>query len=167
MRYYFPLACLFLLSCSNYTYVEFENFEFEKANIKNGVEVDIISVASDKRCTDEIEYYYSVIALVKETQDTVRILTPCQLFSNSILSGSFRAPNPTGDSLLKAAGYDYGNRKKIIVMNSRIPFQNRNYPVAIGSIGFKDDNDEILKEDFTRHNWDTNLVNVPKEEVKF
>lgn len=158
-KYIFTLFVIVtIVSCSEFTYTEFDRFYYKKAAIDDNTEINILTFSGGKDCTTETTYYYSVIAVVANTKDTVRILTPCQLFSVKFSNGVYHKENALQDSLLKVAGVDLMGKEKYVVINSGLPFQDGNYPVAIGSIGFADDKSDILKADLKEHDIDTNLI---------
>lgn len=151
-----------LLSCSNITYTDFDQYQYEPAIINDKEEIEILTFSGGKECTNEISYYYSVIAIVSHTNDTVRILTPCQLLSQDFPIGVFRKPSALRDSVLSFLGIIANER--YVAINPKLPLQNRNYPVAIGSISFDDiDDKQILKEDMKNRDIDTSLLDASQK----
>ena len=149
-----------MISCSDFTYTAFEEFNYEEATIADNAKVKILSFSGGKQCTTEETYYYSIIVVVIDTEDTIRILTPCQLFSTKFPMGTFHKKDISIDSIMKSVGFDlYGvTKKQFVVANSKFPFQNENYKAIIGSLGFKDDDHVILKDELKRQNIDTMLL---------
>mgnify|MGYP000437774310 CR=1 FL=1 len=161
----FLILFLLIASCSDHDYIPFEEFQFEEARIADQAEVRILSFSGGKKCTTTETYYYSVIAIVIGTEDTIRILSPCQLFSQKYPTGTFHLENNKKDSLLAALGFDFYDASidQIVVVTPELPFQKIDYKTIVGSIGFDDEAGEIIKDDLKRKNIDTLLLELPRK----
>jgi len=76
------LAIISLFSCKsedpNFRYVKLEEFRYSEATITKGTEIKILSFSGGKDCSPEESYYYQFIGVNLSTNDTLRILAPCQ-----------------------------------------------------------------------------------------
>lgn len=149
------------LSNSSLESIKIENFEFEKSDIINGTEIEILSISDSKECTTKATYYRSVIGINKGNGDTIRILTACQILSENFKIGTFSGKSPKSDSLLQALGYSNLLNQKLqyVLIDYKKPYQRRNYKVAIGNIAFQENEDnQILKEHLINEGTDTNHI---------
>lgn len=149
----------------NLKILNFEDFDFHGSDIENGEQIKILSATSGKQCTTEKTYFHSIIAIRSKSKDTIRVLTPCQILSPNFIYATFKHRNSPADSIMKTLGYGF-SENEFVVINKDLHFQNNNYDVAIGPLGFKDDNNQILKEELLRKDLDTNFLDQPKHEIK-
>lgn len=142
-------------------HLKLEDYQYEKANIKNGTEVEILSYSGGYNCTPSITYYHSIIVRDTVSKDTFRILSACPVLSDKFRFGTFNTPSLTLDSLLRTidkTSPHNSSLEKYVILNSNEPFQQEKYKAIIGSLGFKDDNNDIAKEEFMKNNIDTAIL---------
>jgi hypothetical protein len=144
---FLTLVCSFLQSCKqadpNFDFKKFNDYEFEPALITDGTRIQIISFSGGPDCTPDRTYYYQFIGVVKGTQDTIRILSACQVIEqeNPPAEGSFsdmRKASAIADSAIREHGENvFDSGKKIIVFNKQnLELENRDFKTAIGAISF-------------------------------
>lgn len=128
----------------NFRYVRLEDFKYSPAILKEGTEIKILSFSGGKDCTFEESYYYQFIGIDLTTNDTVRILTPCQKVDVDAKPerGTFTPWQETSkiiDNALKEHGEkEIISEKKFIVFNRHYKdIEDKDYKTAIGTLGFK------------------------------
>ena len=142
------LLSVVLHSCKsedpNFRYVRLEDFKYSHAAIEEGTEIQILSFSGGKDCTPEESYYYQFIGINLSTNDTVRILAPCQIVDINARPGrgTFTPWQETGkiiDNVLKEHG-EKGliSEKRFVVFNKhQKDIEDKVYKTAIGTLGFK------------------------------
>jgi hypothetical protein len=144
---YLFLAAGFLAGCKetdpDFDFKPLNDFKFEPATIADGTKIQIISFSGGPGCTPQRSYYYQFIGVVKGTQDTIRILSQCQVIESDPLpsEGSFSEMEKTSaiaDSILREHGEDaFNTGKKIVVFNKRnVNLESRDLKTAVGAISF-------------------------------
>ena len=142
------LLSVVLQSCKsqdpNFRYVRLEDFKYSQAAIEEGTEIQILSFSGGKDCTPEESYYYQFIGINLSTNDTVRILAPCQNVDINAKPerGTFTPWQETGkiiDNVLKEHGEkELISEKKFVVFNNhQKDIEDKDYKTAIGTLGFK------------------------------
>lgn len=142
------IVVVLFLSCNhnpNFKFKSLEDFEDDMYAIKEGAKIKILSFSGGPACTDKETYYYQFIGIYKETNDTVRILSPCQTITdeNPPEEGSFSPWDKTSriiDSASKQFGLDKiegDNTDKLVVFNRKnLDLEERPFKTAIGTLGF-------------------------------
>ena len=142
------LAIINLLSCKsedpNFRYVKLEEFKYSEATITKGTEIKILSFSGGKDCSPEESYYYQFIGVNLSTNDTLRILVPCQNVDVNARPtiGTFTPWQETADIIDKALK-EHGEKeliteKKLIVFNKhQKDIEERDFKTIIGTLSFK------------------------------
>jgi uncharacterized membrane protein len=119
-----------------------ENFQLEK--IEDSTDVEILSYTNAYSCTTEKTFYYSVVCVIKKSNDTIRLLSACQLFSKTEKYATISPHSSPTEELLDSLNLNfYANSKKYILIDRGIPFQDGNYKVVLGTIGYEKNVDGI------------------------
>ena len=113
-------------------------------NLKSGTKIKLLSFSSGPACTDKETYYYQFIGINEETNDTVRILAPCQTIAdkNPPAEGRFEPWTETShiiDSVSQQLNLDKierENARKQVVFNKYLrDLEEGHYKTAIGTLG--------------------------------
>jgi hypothetical protein len=140
------LLCSCNVSDSKFEYIKLKDFKYTKGEIRPISEIELLSVSGGKPCTNEEIYFYQFIGIDKTTNDTVRILSPCQeydVLSKAIRIGYFQ---PIADASQKGINYLIDPSSKdediledhfFVVVNKSHFTELRNYKTMIGSVSFK------------------------------
>jgi len=148
MKKYFISLCVFIAACKtddpNFRYVKLEDFKYEKADIKEGATIEVLSFSGGKNCNGAVAYYYQFIGIDKSNGDTVRILTPCQAITDTLnlSTGTFASWDKTA-AIITDAMTSQGKTsllagdEGIVVFNKQYSdIEDRNYKTAIGTLAF-------------------------------
>jgi len=153
--YIFILFLALAFSCKrsdpNYEYVDLEDYKFEDAALKRGTEILLLSFSDGRPCNSGTVYYYQFIGINKETGDTVRIFSPCQVYDYKKEQRDVTFM-PANDALYKIdESLDLENKDKVLVFNKRFAdLEKGNYKTAFGSVAFivnKADTDSARMEE--------------------
>jgi hypothetical protein len=148
-----------LLSCKpsdpNFDFKSLDALKYERGDIREGTKIRILSFSGGPECTGKTSYYYQFIGINKETNDTVRILSPCQTIpeGNTPTEGTFSSwekNSATLDQALDALKTDHdelkdldkkdfdfeGTNRKVVFNKKQLDIETRNYKTVIGSLGF-------------------------------
>jgi hypothetical protein len=118
----------------DYEFVRFSEFKFQKADLKDGEEIRLLSFSGGKDCEYETTYFKQFIGIVKSTGDTVRILSPCQTYDihNPMQIGYYNS-----DTHYSTQNPDTKNY--FIVFNlHQTSLEKRNLKTTIGMLSFKE-----------------------------
>ncbi len=142
------LALISLGACKkrdeHFEYIPLKQYKYEAVKVKDGATFRIISYSGGPTCTPDETYYYQFIVVEKETSDTLRILTPCQIVENvsDSTQGVFTPYMDEADLVNKALrengnkGLDEGD--KVVVFNKLYKdIETRKFRTAIGTLRFK------------------------------
>jgi hypothetical protein len=142
------LAAISIFSCKsedpNFRYVKLEDFKYSEATIKEGTEIQILSFSGGKACSPEESYYYQFIGIDLSTNDTVRILAPCQNVDVNAkpTTGTFTPWQEIAGIIAKTLKENGENEliaeKKFVVFNkNQKDIEEREFKTVIGTLSFK------------------------------
>lgn len=118
----------------DFEYVKLKDFKYTQANINPGEEISLLSYSGGKDCSDKTIYYEQFIGVVKSTGDTVRILTPCQVYDRE---KAYRIAYFQGDVTAGALNLLPG--EALVVFNKNQPFlEKMDLKTTIGTLSFKE-----------------------------
>lgn len=152
--YVFILLLILLVSCQsdpNYEYIDLEDYKYEDAGLKNRTEILLLSFSDGKPCGSGTVYYYQFIGINKETGDTVRIFSPCQVYDykKQLREATFVALD--NDVYSVRESLDADSKDEVLVFNKRFAdLEKGNYKTAFGSLAFnveKADTDSTGEQD--------------------
>jgi hypothetical protein len=118
----------------DYEFVRFSEFKYQKADLKDGEEISLLSFSGGVDCEYETTYFKQFIGIVKSSGDTVRILSPCQTYDTQ---------NPIQISYYNSdihyATQNSDTKNYFIVFNKhQTSLEKRNLKTAIGMLSFKE-----------------------------
>ena len=132
----------------DFSFQKFEDYKFREANISAGTRVKILSFSGGPVCTPEATYYYQYIGIVEGTQDTIRVLSPCQKIPEGEppTEGSFSPWENTSkiinDVMEKNGEKGFESQNKSIVFNKKNKeLEGKDFKTAIGSLSYWTNND--------------------------
>jgi hypothetical protein len=118
----------------DYELVNFSEFKYKQADLKDGEEISLLSFSGGKDCEYETTYFKQFIGIVKSTGDTVRILSPCQTYDihNPVQIGYYRRD-------ITYATQNSDTKSYFIVFNKhQASLEKRNLKTTIGMLSFKE-----------------------------
>jgi hypothetical protein len=117
----------------DFEYENLADFKYTEANINPGEEILILSYSGGDDCDGKTVYYKQFIGVAKSTGDTVRILTPCQLYD---MEKAHRVGHYQTD--LTAGIIDHADKKSLVVFNKNQPFlEKKDLKTTIGFLSFE------------------------------
>jgi hypothetical protein len=146
--FYIGLLSISLLCCKQgdpyFEFLSLDAFKYETTSINEGTLIQILSFSGGPDCTPKTTYYYQYIGINKENNDTVRILSPCQVLpeGNNPTEGTYSSwieQSGIIDKVLKEHGENnFESGKKVVVFNkAHREIEKGDYKTAIGTLGFK------------------------------
>lgn len=127
-----------------FEYTSLKKIHYDTAHIKDGADIEILSFSGGPECSPGKTYYYQFIGIIKETSDTVRVLTPCQVLPEGSIpsEGSFSSMSVISDVMdkdLQANGVEsFKKGDQVVVFNkSHLDLEKRPFKTALGSLSFK------------------------------
>lgn len=116
---------------------EFDLRNFEVIETSDKINVEILSYTIGLDCTPKTTYYYSVVCVNKEDNDTIRVLSSCQMFSKNEINATVVPHTHEVNNILDSLGLDFNTRdEKYILIDEQIPYQSGDYKVIIGNISY-------------------------------
>lgn len=127
-----------------FKYIKFKDYHFERGYLKPFSEIELLSVSGGKQCDGSNVYLYQFIVIDKTTKDTLRILSPCQVYDESkpLSTGTFIPIGNTLDSINNYVNKDdkaksIDENHVFVVVNTKHFTELREYKTLVGGIGFK------------------------------
>jgi hypothetical protein len=118
----------------DFEYVNLADFKYTQANINPGEEISLLSYSGGEGCDERTIYYEQFIGVVKSTGDTVRILTPCQIYDGEITHRIAYYQNDVTLGAIKNIA-----EKSLVVFNKNQPFlEKKDLKTTLGMLSFKE-----------------------------
>ena len=128
----------------NFQYIKFKDYHFERGYLKPFSKVQLLSVSGGKPCDGSNVYLYQFVVIDEATNDTMRILSPCELYDQTQTStnATYIPIGNTLDSINNYLNNDSHNKAidedhLFVVVNSKHFTELRHYKTMVGFVGFK------------------------------